>query len=73
MKKVLGIVVLCLLLSSNAYSNNKLSSFNKWLYDNGHHEFATKAESAICKAEKNTAQFGIHKDAINLNIRIILK
>jgi len=52
LKKILLILITGLLLSSNAYSNNKLSSFNKWLYDNGHHEFATKAESAICKAEK---------------------
>ena len=73
MKKLLGIVALGLLLSSNAYSNNKLNSFNKWLYDNGHHDLQQKLRVQFVRLKKNTAQFGIHKDVINLNIRIILK
>ena len=51
MKKLLGFVFICLLLGSNAYSNNRLNSFNKWLHDNGHHEFVSKIESEVCKTE----------------------
>ena len=36
MKKLLGIVVLGLMLSGNAYAD--INAFNKWLYDNGHYE-----------------------------------
>ena len=48
MKKLLGIVVLGLLLSGNAYAN--ISSFDKWLYDNGHYELVEKIEKEICKS-----------------------
>ena len=47
MKKLLGIIVLGLLLSGNAYAN--INSFNKWLYDNGHFELLKKVEKEICK------------------------
>ena len=41
MKKLLGIVVLGLLLNSNAFGGptGSLYKFNKWLYDNGHHQY----------------------------------
>jgi CubicO group peptidase (beta-lactamase class C family) len=48
MKKLLGIMVLGLLLSGNAYAN--INSFNKWLYDNGHYELVEKVESEKCKS-----------------------
>ncbi|MDA7446483.1 hypothetical protein N8805_03285 [Candidatus Pelagibacter ubique] len=48
MKKILGIMVLGLLLSSNAYAS--INSFNKWLYDNGHYELVEKIEKEICKS-----------------------
>ena len=48
MKKILGIIVLSLVLSSNAYANK--NSFNKWLYDNGHYELVEKIEKEICKS-----------------------
>ena len=48
MKKILGIIVLGLLLSSNAYAS--INSFNKWLYDNGHYELVEKIEKEICKS-----------------------
>ena len=48
MKKLLGIIVLGLLLSSNAYAS--INSFNKWLYDNGHYELVEKIEKEICKS-----------------------
>ena len=40
MKKILGIIVLGLLLSGNAYANDKLiQSFNNWLFKNGHAQY----------------------------------
>ena len=51
MKKILGIIVLGLLLSGNAYANNKLiQSFNSWLSDNGYHQYLEKIESEKCKS-----------------------
>ena len=32
---------------SNAVYNNDISEFNRWLYDNGHHEYVTKKENEI--------------------------
>ena len=50
MKKLLGIVVLGLLLSSNAYANNKLiNEFNSWLYENGYTQYLTLEENPTCK------------------------
>ena len=48
MNKILGIIVLSLLMSGNAYAN--INSFNKWLYDNGHYELVEKIEKEICKS-----------------------
>ena len=40
MKKLLGILVLGLLFSGNAYARSKyLAEFNQWLLDNGHHQY----------------------------------
>ena len=42
MKKFLGIVILGLLLSNNLLAknySNQFQFFNKWLYDNGHHQY----------------------------------
>ena len=51
MKKILGIIVLGLLLSGNAYANNRLiQSFNSWLSDNGYHQYLEKIESETCKS-----------------------
>ena len=54
MKKTLGIVVLGLLLSGNAYANAntgvRLDNFYKWLYDNGHYELVEKIENEKCKS-----------------------
>ena len=58
MKKVLGIVVICLILSANNYANaisnlnkKRLAGFNKWLHENGHHELVKEAQSELCKDE----------------------
>ena len=51
MKKILGIIVLGLLLSGNAYANNKLIQlFNGWLSENGYHQYLEKIESETCKS-----------------------
>ena len=54
MKKILGIIVLGLLLSGNAYANantnKRLNNFYKWLYDNGHYELVEKVESEKCNS-----------------------
>ena len=43
MKKFLGIIVLGLLLSGNAYAENRLIGyFNEWLNNNGHHQYLDK-------------------------------
>jgi hypothetical protein len=73
MKKILGIIVLGLLLSSNAYANK--NSFNKWLYDNGHYELVEKIEKEICKSldkgdpkyNTNLCHLDFYKN--NLNIK----
>ena len=58
MKKILGIVVICLILSANNYANaisnlnkKRLAGFNKWLHENGHHELVKEAQSELCKDE----------------------
>src|SRR6056300_1698093 len=43
MKKLLGIIVLGLLLSGNAYA--EISAFNRWLYQNGHYDLVEKFEN----------------------------
>ena len=54
MKKLLGILILGLLLSGNAYANinmnKRFNNFYKWLYDNGHYELVEKVESEKCKS-----------------------
>ena len=51
MKKILVILTLSLFLFGNSYANNRLDGFNKWLFENGHTEYVSKTESAVCKAE----------------------
>jgi len=43
MKKLLGILVLGLMLSGNAYA--EISAFNRWLYQNGHYDLVEKFEN----------------------------
>jgi len=49
MKKLLGIIVLGLLFSGNAYADD-ISIFNKWLLDNDNYELGKKVESEKCKS-----------------------
>ena len=41
MKKLLGILVLCLLWCNISFANqnHRIESFTQWLYDNGHHQY----------------------------------
>ena len=51
MKKLLWIVVLGLLISGNAYADNrKIESFNNWLFKNGHHQYLNTEPSEKCKS-----------------------
>ena len=52
MKKFL-IFFLILTFSSNAFGGpaGSLYKFNKWLYDNGHHEYVEIIESEVCKQQ----------------------
>ena len=51
MKKLLSILVLGLLLSGNAYADNrKIQSFNNWLFKNGHHQYLNTEPSEKCKS-----------------------
>ena len=50
MKKII-IIFLSLLLSFSAQANERFEGFNKWLFENGHTEYVSKSESAVCKAE----------------------
>jgi CubicO group peptidase (beta-lactamase class C family) len=51
MKKILVILIFSLFVFGNSYANNRLDGFNKWLFENGHTEYVSKTESAVCKAE----------------------
>jgi len=51
MKKLLGIIVLGLLLSGNAYADDKkIQSFNSWLFKMGHHQYLNIEPSEKCKS-----------------------
>ena len=56
MKKLLGILVLGLLWSNITFaSSNSFVHFNKWLYDNGHHQYLNLDE------ETNNLKINIYK------------
>ena len=60
MKKLLGILVLSLLWSNITFASSKsFVHFNKWLYDNGHHQYldlGAAATKGICKTEPKFSQ-----------------
>ena len=52
MKKILIILTLSLLASSNLFAESlKLNRFNLWLYENGYHQYLTMKENPVCKEE----------------------
>ena len=53
MKKILIILSFSLFASSNLFAESfKLNQFNKWLSENGYHQYLTEKENPVCKAEK---------------------
>ena len=74
MKKVIGIIILCLLLSGNAYARSKyLAEFNQWLLDNGHHQHLNLPEICITEPKLTSAWLANSCDKFqvlnNLNIK----
>ena len=57
MKKILAILLLSLLGQNLVLANDlAIMTFNKWLYDNGHHQYLNIKEREICKKEKKYSQ-----------------
>ena len=54
--KKLFIILLTFLLTISAQANERFEGFNKWLFENGHTEYVSKSESAVCKAEAKYSQ-----------------
>ena len=52
MKKISIILTLSLFVFGNSYANNRFDGFNKWLFENGHTEYVSKTESAVCKVNE---------------------
>ena len=80
MKKLLGIVVLGLLLSGSAHANTSLiQQFNKWLNDNGHHQYLDKEsdnvsyilDRSVCKSKALEEDYNIIKKCIGADGTII--
>jgi len=77
MKKLLGILILGLFLSGNAYAN--INSFNKWLYVNGHYEYLDKEsdnvryilDRSVCKSKALEEDYNIIKKCIGADGTII--
>ena len=83
MNKILKIIVIYLLLSSNSFADNhsiepyRLNVFTKWLFDNGYHEYleineTLTKQATVCKAEAKYSNLWYYNKSINLNTRIML-
>ena len=77
MKKILLILTFSLLSSSNLFAENfKLNQFNKWLSENGYHQYLTEKENPVCKSEKKYSNLWYYnkcdkfQGSNNLNIKI---
>ena len=76
MKKLLGIVVLGLLWSNITFAS--FVHFNKWLYDNGHHQYLNLDEptEGVCATEPKYSQVWFQNSCdgflgtTNLNIKV---
>ena len=80
MKKLLSIIVLGLLLSGNAYAENRLIGyFNEWLNNNGHHQYLDKEsdnvryklDRSVCKSKTLEEDNNIIKKCIGADGTII--
>ena len=77
MKKILLILTFSLLSSSNLFAESfKLNQFNKWLSENGYHQYLTEKENPVCKSEKKYSNLWYYnkcdkfQGSNNLNIKI---
>ncbi len=76
MKKILLIISLSLLTSSNLFAENLNWFFNKWLFENGHHQYLTMKENPVCKEAKKYSNIWYYnkcdkfQGSNNLNIKI---
>ena len=78
MKKLLGILVLGLLWSNITFASSQMGQFNKWLYDNGHHQYLNLDEptEGVCATEPKFSMIwyanscDIFQGSNNLNIKI---
>ena len=52
MKKIFLILTLSLLASNNLFAENLNWFFNKWLFENGHHQYLTMKENPVCEEAK---------------------
>ena len=80
MKKLLGIVVLGLLWCNISFADDKhLDDFNKWLNDNGHHQYLDKEsdnvryklDRSVCKSKTLEEDYNIIKKCIGADGTII--
>ena len=77
MKKILILLTLSLLTSSNLFAESfKLNQFNLWLYENGYHQYLTMKENPVCKEEQKYSNLWYYnkcdkfQGSNNLNIKI---
>ena len=77
MKKLLGIMVLGLLWSNITFASSQMGQFNKWLYDNGHHQYLNLDEptEGVCATEPKFSMIwyanscDIFQGSNNLNVK----
>ena len=57
MKKILVILTLSLLATSNLFAeSSKLNKFNQWLSENGYHQYINLEQNPVCKEEPKYSQ-----------------
>ena len=76
MKKIFLILTLSLLASNNLFAENLNWFFNKWLFENGHHQYLTMKENPVCEEAKKYSNIWYYnkcdkfQGSNNLNIKI---
>ena len=77
MKKIIIILTLSLLSSSNLFAeSSKINIFNFWLYENGYHQYLNIKEKPVCKEEPKYSNLWYYnkchkfQGSNNLNIKI---
>ena len=77
MKKIIIILTLSLLTSSNLFAESlKIEKFNFWLAENGYHQYLNIKENPVCKEEPKYSNLWYYnkcdkfQGSNNLNIKI---